>query len=714
MQDHFFFLRKKKISTYFHYELEESTQETRKRVPLYDTEFQLKKKRSWTRHKKKNQQMDFYFTEDDNAPVMSMNAPSLTPSFLEDRYDETEEEYETEEQMNHTKIYRKEPKELNVEEELGALSPSERLVYLGTWLDFPEPPYYRFIIAGYLEEDVTYFIGEIAKNNNPPDDVKQAMSQLFWLVCTHLWKCRFRKNYRERRKRIGKAEGELAMQAELDRASKLADRLTTTMHEMTEHIDDFWKNQNRAFSFDTETSDYHEEVIMFWCIAIKLYFAQSTLISYGSGEAELGTYQDFREKYEHQDSMFYGTNIDRFTVYQLCNTFEAFAQHWNETPMSKDIIQLIEQLFRRYCILCTVAHTTKVKGILNQDGAFEETETLQVKPAESELYYGFELGYHSVIEEEEEEEENEEDEEEEENFSGKSSICVTEDFLLFGQRVIFPMLFICQSVKRSFEPIETPEDLLLKLERTKAYCGRCIKDLASKDVVRTNFRKGVFDFILKPGEAINFKLNKPTHTFNSYNIIMKTRSNDVDRLQEKIVKKPVEYIASVDPMRWEELWEQRREHKMNKKGEVTIEDLETEDLWSCHWCFQYSCLSYFFATMLPEIKMEDIVSLIPIEDGPYMWNTLIELKPVISLPRILPVAGSFLVYLPWEEKFVTLNDWDLAYRGGLLLAFVLGMELLQHRIQELMNSDPAPTRIIQTHCEKYQRYIDTIHQRMYA
>jgi len=562
---------------------------------------------------------------------------------------------------NDSLYHRSEPPEFDLHALLTENMDSykDRWEAISQWEELFPSPHLRATIYSLMEADFRKCCEERVNNEDKLTVDKTVIRDIVNLYVRSLWKTNFQKEYRKRKKIASKAEGTLGEETVRQEKSEQRDKTTLALEAFIAKTELYWDEQYEQFQLSSESA-YKTESCILWYSRIYLCLCehgyQRPTVRRDVWEVEEDSLVSFQTMYPALGSVSqYGSkHISSYKQGKLLDSIESLWQNWNETPYSSGLCDYVENLFHRYAILCFSKFRGKSKTVLDRDGMYDEN----VSDQQSLDYVG--------------------------DDASTLSRSANDKYIQYGMTKLRPMLqtvdllrrFVWPQLTNNVEPKDSriPHDVwhegMLGFMR---YTQKMLIDnLTTKEYIRDTFREHIYDFMLKPGEAVYFSVAHSNESFNPYNIMNRIRSSDVNRLDKLVVSQKIETMLS--------LYGDRIATPTDIPNTLAFKD--SRNAWIA---LQYSCIHNYFNSGLLYKRWNDFF----FEGNPddilfFLIDRFAEHNPPkLSIPRIFRIAASFLIYLPWNCTVVKTPGYIQDFEGGMVSALFVAIWELNARMRRL-------------------------------
>jgi len=253
---------------------------------------------------------------------------------------------------------------------------------------------------------------------------------------------------------------------------------------------------------------------------------------------------------------------------------------------------------------------------------------------------------------------------------------VNENYVALGLNRLCPLVHISDVVRLFL--LDGREEVPERMEISDEVWGKymdgflryarhiIVENLTTRDYIRDDFRMAIHEDLLKPGEAFQFACKYINDSFNPYNIVSRTRTADVERVEKMVMKKNPEYLL--------ELFAKRI-----RGDETGLNEWAFKDCRNAWIALQRTCIINFFNSRRLYKGWKDFIL-----EGDncdvmmFIREHFRKAKPKIGVPRIFRIAATFLVFIPWSKQIVQSRSSIQSFEGGLVAALLIAlMELLQ-------------------------------------
>lgn len=611
----------------------------------------------------------------DNQPIFSVTGQHVTEKRT--RGDNGEED------LPSQWLDRTEPVEADLETMLtdGMESYVDRWTAISQWEELFHSPHHRGIVYKLILEDCQVCCHDLIDGRD--DTVtRDAIKDIVKLFTHTLWKVFFSRDYRKRKKKHTKAEGALGEEAMQEERTRMRDLTTLAFDAFIEELEEHWEVQQSHYGFSTEEV-FHTEVYLLWYIRFYLCLCERGFRPQNcrTTENDLVTFQNVYPALGMVPQNGPGS-VSSYSQRKLIVAIETLWQNWNETPYSKDLFDYVYALFHRYSILMVSVFVGKTRMVLDMDGMFHERDQSCSPVPATGMGNLRNLGMEYI---------GAEEGSDIGGLEGDETVdpvrSVNENYVTMGLNRLCPIVQIVDVTRSFLFNGEDPEESHISEETWMTYMNGFLRyaqiiivdNLTTRDYIRDDFRTHIYDFMLKPGEAVQFASKHIDDSFNPYNIINRTRTADVGRLEKLVMEKNPEYTLNLFGKRL-------TDEDTDESNESAFKD--SRNSWVA---LQYACVANFFNSgrlykgwgdFMLEGNGIDVAMFL------YGHYGKREEPPVIALPRIFRVAASFLVYIPWTNKVVRSPGFIKSFEGGLVSGLLVAVLELRMRIDELLE-DPT-------------------------
>jgi len=637
---------------------------------------------------------------------------------------------------------RPEPPELDIEKILTEDTDMiGRWFILGQWETLPTSPMYRAKIYKLLATDVKTQLqnairGIYRKEIEPEmeDSIKDIFTDLIRLIDRHLWLIRFHfdLHYKQRIK-IKASEGQLGIDKMRDRLARSirsrSDAVCSWMEEMTM----FWRRQRIDFSHGGTKQLFLERTIC-WFIRTMAHIMRYGFVKFNKEKTFCAHYtalESFQNMYPALGIMVgpETTSIQNYSQKTLIAAIDSVIEYWYETPFSVDLCSYVEHLYNRFIMLLCTTYKEDGQTFMNHGKmnlTIDETEltgnaSIPIPHSVDQVIYDIGLHFDRI--------------DVDENVTYVRSMAdratkhdkkthpapneiyskvhvVTEEYVQYGERKLCPLMlqiehfryFVLNKINLR-KPYVQYTDFMESMKYCMNFIKRRLVHRSSEYFISKQYTHEILFHMVNPGEAEYFKTLNSSDDFSAETIINVLRSGEMDRIKEHIIN--VDYNNLIDIFGG--IFENPPSVNSNL-FDILMNSSEEEEESSCsssimtntgHFprftpkpninaylgsyratvAIQYACFNNFFIENVNCKEWSDIVlgGAYKYEDEVrYMLNTMLDEKPHLEFPFIFRIAGSFMVYLPWEQVIV--HHDDMRYHAGSLAAalYVAMRETLQY------------------------------------
>jgi len=624
----------------------------------------------------------------DNEPIFAYSAHSVVhPKRARPEPHEGEEddqEYEEGERW----CARTEPPEVNLRTLLteNMTDYRDRWEAVAEWDELFESPHHRAVFYSLMEQDFRTCLRSVSSSValNIPE---QVMSDVIGLYVHTTWKLRFQKDFRKRKKKASKAEGALGEESMQQERLKYRDKVTIAFEHFVEETDAYWEAQHMTYELNTEKC-YHTEAFLLWQSRVYLCLCERGLRGPSTHTTpDTDPLLAFQNVYPSMGSVSQHGTSSVYTYKQgkLLQSAENLWQNWTETPYSECLMDYVECLLHRYAVLGITVFQDASRLVLDCPGMYHESTEMEQRVPCATGGAPIDLGMEYVgtghIGDGEEETRKIQTRSASQAYMvrGMLRLCPMIQTVDLARRFVWPR--ICEDGRPPMDSRIPQETWREGMRGFLRYARRIVCDnLTTREYIRDMYRLEVYDHMMKPGEAVNFSSRFVNESFNPYNIVNRLRIADVERLDKYIVSAPVEKMLTMYGERLEK-------DESNVPKDTCYEDAfrDSRNAWIA---LQAACLQNFFDSSFTYKKGEDLVLMGPQDDvlmflsGYFGSGTT---RPVICLPRVFRIAGSYMVYLPWTGLVVKMPGILCDFEGGLASGVLLAMWELRQHIRHLKN-----------------------------
>ena len=574
---------------------------------------------------------------------------------------------------------------------------------------------------------------------------RSVMTDAMQCLGSALWLSRYTHDFCIKIKKATTAEGQLGKETQADDVNRSINPVRRTMAIWFETLDNHWRVQRDSYDASLMETIMSETIIL-WLLNSMMSLCRTgirRILTSTCAAHDLRRLYAFQERYP-SIGIFVGpddVSVVKYDQNTLLLAVETLVEHWSEIPWSHDLLRYVNLLYDRYVLLACTTFRLDGEATMNRPGMFHNSApatNIPVNPAPSKgaLFYDMRLSFQDISTDDSEEDGDAEE--------GPDIFHISEEYVTFGEEYLAPIVLQTEWMSRTFADCEsvrratdiTVHQFMSAMRHFVGYLKTTAQGRGTREFVKYAYRDAVFNHLLRPGEAVRFRRKHPLDTFSPENIISVTRREDIDRITKHILSVDIsEIITFYDEEFTEEEEEEEEEHESSPSGEpnrvprgksggssltailqsigsssepmAVVEDeeprgpgeivwddlpLQTEtsestftDSWNAWTALQHVCLGNFFVCSDFYKTWDDIFighGHDEIYEPRFVMQYFHGLTPTLAAPIIFRVAGSFMVYLPWDRTIIWDDDFRY-YEGSIGSALYVAMTELRWKLKRI-------------------------------